>query len=66
MGNPNAKVSRILLAPKYATPRMSAEADVVIGGEQQEVDGAFDNVEYVADAASLGMANGLIMLGHVF
>jgi putative NIF3 family GTP cyclohydrolase 1 type 2 len=65
VGDPRAKVSRILLGPGYATPWMSAEADVVIGGEQQEADGAFDNVEYVADAVSLGMAKGLIMLGHV-
>jgi putative NIF3 family GTP cyclohydrolase 1 type 2 len=65
VGNPNAKVSRILLGPGYATPRMTADADVVIGGEQQEADGAFDDVEYVADAASLGASKGLIMLGHV-
>src|SRR5215469_1241264 len=65
VGDPKAKVSNILLGPGYATPRMTAEADVVIGGEQQEADGAFDNVEYVMDAASLGMAKGVIMLGHV-
>ncbi len=65
VGDPKAKVSKILLGPGYATPRMSVEADVVIGGEQQEADGAFDNVEYVADAVSLGINKGLIMLGHV-
>lgn len=65
VGNPNAKVSKVLLGPGYATPRMIEEADVVIGGEQQEVDGGFDNVQYVADAASLGMNKGVIMLGHV-
>ncbi len=65
VGDPKAKVSKILLGPGYATPRMTAEADVVIGGEQQEADGAFDDVEYVMDAASLGTAKGLIMLGHV-
>jgi len=65
VGDPKAKVSKILLGPGYATPRMTAEADVVIGGEQQEADGRFDDVEYVADAASLGMPKGLIMLGHV-
>jgi putative NIF3 family GTP cyclohydrolase 1 type 2 len=65
VGDPKAKVSKILLGPGYATPRMTAEADVVIGGEQQEADGGFDNVEYVMDAASLGMAKGVIMLGHV-
>jgi hypothetical protein len=65
VGDPKAKISKILVGPGYATPRMTVEADVVIGGEQQEADGGFDNVEYVADAASLGMAKGLIMLGHV-
>jgi putative NIF3 family GTP cyclohydrolase 1 type 2 len=65
VGDPKAKVSRIVLGPGYATPAMTGEADVVIGGEQQEADGAFDNAEYVADAVSLGMAKGLIMLGHV-
>jgi hypothetical protein len=44
---------------------MVEEADVIIGREQQEADGGFDNVEYVADAASLGMNKGVIMLGHV-
>ena len=65
VGDPKANVSKILLGPGYATPRMIEEADVVIGGEQQEVDGGFDNVQYVADAAALGMNKGLIMLGHV-
>lgn len=65
VGDPNAKVRRILVGPGYATPRMTAEVDVVIGGEQQEADGGFDNVEYVMDAVSLGMAKGVIMLGHV-
>ncbi len=64
-GDPKAKVSKILLGPGYATPRMTVEADVVIGGEQQEADGFSDNIEYVLDAASLGMAKGVIMLGHV-
>ncbi len=64
VGDPNVKVSRILFGPGYATQRMTPDADVVIGGEQQEADGAFDNVEYVMDAASLGMAKGVIMLGH--
>jgi putative NIF3 family GTP cyclohydrolase 1 type 2 len=64
VGDPKAKIRKILVGPGYATPRFTPEADVVIGGEQQEADGGFDNVEYVADAASLGMAKGLIMLGH--
>ena len=65
VGDPKARVSKILLGPGYATPRMTAEADVVIGGEQQEADGGFDNIEYVMDAASLGVTKGVIMLGHV-
>ncbi len=65
VGDPKARVSKILVGPGYATPRMTAEADVVIGGEQQEADGGSDNIEYVMDAASLGMAKGVIMLGHV-
>jgi hypothetical protein len=40
------------------------EIDVVISGEQQEVDGAFDSPEYVLDASSLGIPKGWIMLGH--
>ncbi len=63
-GDPAAKVSRVLFGPGYATQRMTPDADVVIGGEQQEADGAFDNIEYVMDAASLGKAKGVIMLGH--
>jgi hypothetical protein len=55
----------VLVGPGYATPRMTPEVDVVIGGEQQEADGAFDDVEYVLDATSLGMPKGVIMLGHV-
>ena len=65
VGDPKAKVSRILVGPGYATPRVTPEVDVVIGGEQQEADGGFDNVEYVMDAASLGIAKGVIILGHV-
>lgn len=65
VGDPKAKVSKILVGPGYATPRMTPEVDVVIGGEQQEADGGFDNVEYVIDAVSLGMPKGVIMLGHV-
>jgi putative NIF3 family GTP cyclohydrolase 1 type 2 len=65
VGDPGAKISKILLGPGYATPRMTTEADVVIGGEQQEADGGFDDVEYVLDAVALGKPKGLIMLGHV-
>ena len=65
VGDPKARVSKILVGPGYATPRMTPEVDVVIGGDQQEADGGFDNVEYVMDAASLGIAKGVIVLGRV-
>jgi putative NIF3 family GTP cyclohydrolase 1 type 2 len=65
VGEPKANVSKVLLGPGYATPGMTVDTDIVVGGEQQEVDGLFDNVQYVADAASLGIPKGLIMLGHV-
>jgi putative NIF3 family GTP cyclohydrolase 1 type 2 len=65
VGDPNARISRILLGPGYASPRMTADADVVIGGEAPESDGVFDNTSYVRDAAALGMPKGQIILGHV-
>jgi len=65
VGDPKAKISKILDGPGYGTPRISPETDVVVGGESQEADGGFDNVEYVADATSLGISKGLVMLGHV-
>jgi putative NIF3 family GTP cyclohydrolase 1 type 2 len=64
VGDPNQKVSRLLVGPGYATPRVSPNADVVIGGEQQEADSATDNVEYCLDAAALGIPKGFIPLGH--
>jgi len=64
VGDPNMKVSRILVGPGYATPRITASCDVAIGGEQQEADGALDNVEYALDAAALGIPKGFIPLGH--
>jgi hypothetical protein len=49
----------------YATPAVnSPDVDVVISGEQQEVDGFLDSPEYVLDAAALGIPKGWIMLGH--
>jgi putative NIF3 family GTP cyclohydrolase 1 type 2 len=65
VGDPGARVSRIQLGVGYATPAVnSADVDVVISGEQQEVDGVLDSPEYVLDAAALGIAKGWIMLGH--
>jgi putative NIF3 family GTP cyclohydrolase 1 type 2 len=65
VGDPNARVRRIQLGVGYATPSVnSTDVDVVISGEQQEVDGFLDSPEYVLDAAALGMPKGWIMLGH--
>jgi putative NIF3 family GTP cyclohydrolase 1 type 2 len=65
VGDPAAKVSRIQLGVGYATPPVNVtDVDVVISGEQQESDGAFDSPAYVLDAMTLGIAKGWIMLGH--
>ena len=65
VGDPAAKVSRIQIGVGYASPPINrADVDVVVSGEQQEADGAFDSPEYVLDAASLGVPKGWIMLGH--
>lgn len=65
VGDPDAKVSRVQLGVGYATPAINAtDIDVVISGEQQESDGAFDSPHYVLDAATLGVPKGWIMLGH--
>ena len=64
-GDPNAKVSQIQLGVGYATPAVNnPDVDVVVSGELQETDGAFDSPEYVLDAVSLGIPKGWIMLGH--
>jgi putative NIF3 family GTP cyclohydrolase 1 type 2 len=65
VGDPDAPVTRIQLGVGYATPPVNgADVDVVISGEQQEVDGFLDSPEYVLDAAALGIPKGWIMLGH--
>lgn len=65
VGDPAARVRRIQLGVGYATPAANAAGvDVVISGEQQEVDGFLDSPEYVLDAAALGVPKGWIMLGH--
>ena len=64
-GDPKARVSRIQLGVGYATPAANVtDVDVVISGEQQELDGFLDAPEYVADAAALQLPRGWIMLGH--
>ena len=65
VGNPNVKVRHIQLGVGYATPAVNGtDVDVVVSGELQETDGAFDSPEYVLDAMSLGITKGWIMLGH--
>ena len=65
VGDPNAKVSRIATGAGMATPAVNApDVDVVIGGEQREIEGTFDSPEYVMDAATLGVPKGWIIIGH--
>lgn len=64
-GDPNMKVTRISMGPGFAYPRMTADVDVVIGGETPESDGAFDITSYVRDAAALGIPKGQIIIGHM-
>jgi putative NIF3 family GTP cyclohydrolase 1 type 2 len=65
VGNPNARVSRIQLGVGYASPAVNAaDIDIIVSGEQQEADGAFDSPAYVLDAVALGIPKGWIMLGH--
>ena len=65
VGDPRAKVRRIATGAGMATPAVNdADVDVVIGGEQREIEGTFDSPEYVMDAATLGVAKGWIVLGH--
>src|SRR6187431_2260074 len=65
VGDPAAKVRRIATGAGMATPAVNAaDVDVVIGGEQREIDGTFDSPEYVMDAATLGVPKGWIIIGH--
>jgi len=66
VGDPEARVSRIQLGVGYASPMLNnPDVDVIISGEQQESDGAFDSPAYALDAMAAGIAKGWIMLGHV-
>jgi putative NIF3 family GTP cyclohydrolase 1 type 2 len=50
VGDANARVRRIQLGVGYATPPINTpDIDVVVSGEQQESDGAFDSPPYVLD-----------------
>jgi putative NIF3 family GTP cyclohydrolase 1 type 2 len=65
VGDPHARVRRIAVGAGMATPPVNLpDVDVVIGGEQREIEGTFDSPEYVMDAATLGVAKGWIVIGH--
>lgn len=64
VGDPNAKVSSAAAGMGYSIPRVTPDVDVVIGGENPETGGTFDDTEYVLDAAFLGRNKGQIILGH--
>jgi putative NIF3 family GTP cyclohydrolase 1 type 2 len=61
-GDPDLKVSRILLGPGWGVPNLVPDVDVSVGGEAPEAGG---HAEYVLDAAALGQPKGLIVLGHM-
>lgn len=65
VGDPKAVVTRVRLGVGYASPPVDdPEVDVLISGEQQESDGTFDSQPYAVDAAAIGVAKGVILLGH--
>ena len=65
VGDPKAAITRVRLGVGYASPPVDdPEIDVLISGEQQETDGTFDSQPYAVDAAAIGLAKGLILLGH--
>jgi putative NIF3 family GTP cyclohydrolase 1 type 2 len=65
VGDPNARVSRVRLGVGYASPPINGgDIDVLVSGEQQESDANFDSQPYAYDAAALGLAKGIILLGH--
>ncbi|HEX3744151.1 MAG TPA: Nif3-like dinuclear metal center hexameric protein [Bryobacteraceae bacterium] len=64
VGDPKAKVSSAAAGMGYNIPRVTPSVDVVIGGENPEAGGQFDDTEYVLDAAFFGRNHGQIILGH--
>lgn len=65
VGDPKARVRRIICGVGSGTPALSPDVDVAIGGEGIETDGNFDSTEYARDAAALGISKGFIILGHL-
>jgi putative NIF3 family GTP cyclohydrolase 1 type 2 len=64
VGDPAARVTRVALGLGYGNPQLNASVDVVITGEYQEADSAWDNPAYALDATSTGQPKGVILLGH--
>lgn len=62
VGNPEMKLTRIMLGPGNGVPALATTFDLSIGGEIAEAGG---NAEYVLDAAALGQGKGVILLGHM-
>jgi putative NIF3 family GTP cyclohydrolase 1 type 2 len=62
VGDPDMQVSRVVLGPGYGMPPLTAEVDVVVGGEISEAGG---NAEYALDASAAGQPRGMIILGHM-
>lgn len=64
VGDPKAKVSTAAVGMGYGMPRVTPDVDVVVGGENPESGGQFDDTPYLLDAATLGRNKGQIILGH--
>ncbi len=62
VGDPDMKVSRVVLGPGYGMPPLTSAVDVAVGGEIAESGG---NAAYALDAAAAGMPRGMIILGHM-
>jgi putative NIF3 family GTP cyclohydrolase 1 type 2 len=62
VGDPQMKVTRIMLGPGYSVPALGPAVDVSIGGENPESGG---NAEYALDAVALRQPKGVILLGHM-
>ena len=62
VGDPEMKVTRIMIGPGYSSIALNESFDVAIIGENPESGG---NAEYVLDAEGLGQKKGFMMLGHM-
>ena len=51
VGDPKAKVSSAAVGMGYGMPRVSPDVDVVVGGENPQSGGQFDDTPYLLDAA---------------